>query len=219
MLVEHEMSLLTYNMKILKEDFNIEVEVRPEMVRYMTAVEENIVTLMEALKEKKIAKNLGERQLDVLKLNCERMRDVMEHVEPVQDLEEDESTLSVEESVAFESLAGSDCSNSSNNNNNMRNAQGRTKGNDKHSVDDQEDEKRPESQIFIQRNPSKASMTKSNSNFRNNRSKPVGIQSSSSLYSVPGTSSSDKYQSDSSDANYKTGKSGAKSKIPRPLKP
>lgn len=73
----YELSLLRYNFNVTQEDFLLELEVRPDFIRFSDQVKEMSDDLQLSLQAKKQEKLKMEKELVLLKTNCERMRQIM----------------------------------------------------------------------------------------------------------------------------------------------
>ena len=72
-----QLKLLSYNYDILQEDFQIELEVRPTVIRYVEGLREKVMALEESIRGKLTSKRVAEKQLELLRTNTQRMREIM----------------------------------------------------------------------------------------------------------------------------------------------
>ncbi len=74
---QDELHMLSYHLNILQEDFHLELTIRPEMIRYIGSVQDQMSELEDSLNEKKSEKSRSERKLTLMKTNCEKMKRAM----------------------------------------------------------------------------------------------------------------------------------------------
>ena len=72
-----KLKLLKYHFGILQGDFNLELEVRPNIIRFVADVQNRVRELEDTLIIKRQVKRHAEKQLVLLRTNCERMRKIM----------------------------------------------------------------------------------------------------------------------------------------------
>ncbi len=58
--------------------FQVELEMRPELLRYIGTLELKVGELEQSIEEKKIEKHETKKRLALIKTNCEKMREIME---------------------------------------------------------------------------------------------------------------------------------------------
>ncbi|XP_064614264.1 uncharacterized protein LOC135477956 isoform X2 [Liolophura sinensis] len=69
--------VLRYQFEIIHDDFLVEVEVRPNFIRFTDHVKEMVSSLKETLNSMRAEKRQCEKELALIKTNCETMRTVM----------------------------------------------------------------------------------------------------------------------------------------------
>ena len=72
---QHEQ--LSFKFDIIKQDFTLELELRPEFIRYVADVKEKMSEAKEAVAEVKQRKRTSEKRLALFRTNRERMRQIM----------------------------------------------------------------------------------------------------------------------------------------------
>ena len=72
-----ELTLLSFRFRIVEGDFNIELLLRPDIIRFSGDVEEKIKVLEKSLRTKKRVRHETEKKLVLLKTNCEKISVIM----------------------------------------------------------------------------------------------------------------------------------------------
>ena len=76
-LTKDELKILAYHFHIVQEDFNLELELQPHLIRFRADIEEKMSELQKDLRAKQTEKRNTKKKLVLLKANCERMREIM----------------------------------------------------------------------------------------------------------------------------------------------
>ena len=76
-ITKDELKILAYHFHIVQEDFNLELELQPHLIRFRADIEEKMSELQKDLRAKQTEKRNTKKKLVLLKANCERMREIM----------------------------------------------------------------------------------------------------------------------------------------------
>ena len=76
-LTQDELKILAYHFHIVQEDFSLELELQPHLIRLRADIETKMSELSTELDAKTCEKRRAQKQLVLLKANCEKMRDVL----------------------------------------------------------------------------------------------------------------------------------------------
>ena len=75
-----ELRMLTFQFQLIQSDFLMELQLRPDLIRFQTDIETRIEDTQDAILNKTGEERDSEKRLTLLKTNCERMRVVMKRV-------------------------------------------------------------------------------------------------------------------------------------------
>lgn len=73
----HQLEELSFKFDIIKQDFSLELELRPEFIRYVADVKEKMSEAEDIVAEVRDRKRTNEKRLALVRTNCERMRQIM----------------------------------------------------------------------------------------------------------------------------------------------
>ena len=80
-----KLRILTFQFDILEQDLKLELEMRPDIIRFTDHVSEKVMELQYTIKSKRSIKHAHEKQLVLLKTNHEKMREIMRKHLPSED--------------------------------------------------------------------------------------------------------------------------------------
>lgn len=94
------LKLLAFQLKVLHQDIDVELTVKPEIIRYVGSLEEKVHLIERSLQQKRSAKEETEKQLQEMRMSIKQMRDVISAVSgradsDIETLDHGSTTLSI----------------------------------------------------------------------------------------------------------------------------
>ena len=95
-LTQDELKVLAYHFHIVQEDFNLEMELRPHLIRFSADIEVKMTDLKKDIADKSKEQRKTEKRLVLLKTNCDRMRQIMHKLHSKNEDEKEDTMDEVE---------------------------------------------------------------------------------------------------------------------------